>query len=76
MIECLMFSGTRKGAKKEESEIMKVYELRLECGHKIQTATLTKMEKETKTTFCPLEPFIKPVKIKNILKVELKEAKS
>jgi len=53
---------------------MSVYELHLECGHKIQTATLTKMEKETKMTFCPLEPFIKLVKIIKIAKVNLKEA--
>jgi len=52
--------------------MVKLYEITTQCGHKIQTATLTKMEKETKTTFCPLEPFIKPVKITRILKVEVR----
>jgi len=56
----------------ETKKEMKLYEITTQCGHKIQIATLTKMEKETNTTFCPLEPFIKPVKITQILKVEVR----
>jgi len=40
-----------------------VLELHLECGHKIQTLHLTKSEKETQTTICPLEQLVKPTRI-------------
>lgn len=58
--------------KMEENPQMKIYEITTECGHKIQTAKLTKQEQEEKLTFCPLEKWIKPVKIIRLKKVELK----
>jgi len=49
-----------------------VLELSLECGHKIQTLHLTKSEKETQTTVCPLEQLIKPTRIIAVRRVVCK----